>query len=122
MLDKQTGALLFKINALCKEGGYQIIEEKELFSSENPAAQEAQIKTLTYLKDHGYIDVKYADEGVYCLCPLPDGRLYFENVLREKSDATRRTRNSLLLTLFGALCGSFIGAFIACLLWGAVLG
>lgn len=118
MLDKRTGALLFQINALCKEGGYKIIEERELLSRQSGSAEDKEClsRTLSYLKERGYIDIRYAEEGVYCLCPLPDGRLYFENVLRERSEDSRRRRSMFALTLAGAFVGSFVGALLVWLI------
>lgn len=113
MLDKRTGALLFQINALCKEGGYKIVEERELLSRlGDPQDKESLERTLSYLKERGYIDIRYSEDGVYCLCPLPDGRLYFENVLRERSEDSRKKRGTFLLTLAGAFFGSFVGALL----------
>lgn len=118
MLDNRTGALLFHINALCKEGGYKIIEERELLSCFGKNAQDGEFlrRTLDFLKERGYIDIRYADEGVYCLCPLPDGRLYFENILRERSEASHRRRGAFFLTLAGAFIGSFAGALLVWLI------
>lgn len=120
MLDKRTGALLFQINALCKEGGYKIVEERELFAcfSSQSEDREELSRTLAFLQERKYIDIRYAEDGVFCLCPLPDGRLYFENVLRERSEETRRRRSVFLLTAFGAFLGSLAGALIV---WVAVL-
>lgn len=119
MLDKRTGALLFRINALCKEGGYKIVEEKELLSC-FPQSEDGEslAHTLSYLKERGYIDIRYAEDGVYCLTPLPDGRLYFETALRERSDDLRRKRSAFFLTLLGAFLGSLAGAL---LVWAVAL-
>ena len=85
MLDVRTSLLLEKINTLCGEGGFQIAEESDLLAS-FPAAykvgKDELSRIMRHLEASGYIEIKYAEDGVYCLCPLPQGRLYFET-LRE---------------------------------------
>ncbi len=125
MLDKRTSALLLKINAICQTGSYQIVEESELlgcFPEKTAMDADGLRRILSYLKERGYIDIKYAEEGIYCLCPLPDGRLYFENVVREKSDSARRSRSNFLFTALGAFVGSLLGALLAVLITGAFAG
>lgn len=116
MLDKRTTALLDKINELCSEGSYKIVETEELLSCFPPKAKmdaEGLGHCLDYLSDRNYIDVKYADDGVYCLCPLPEGRTYFENARQARSDLLRRRRDTLVTTFFGAFFGGFAGALVA---------
>lgn len=120
MLDKRSSALLFKINTICSAGSYQIVEEGELlscFPAKFGMGAEGLQRILSYLEERGFIEIKYADGGVYCISPLPDGRLYFENVLSERSEGARKKRNLFVLTVIGAFLGSFMGAAIACLLF-----
>lgn len=125
MLDKRTSALLLKINAICQTGSFQIVEESELlacFPEKTAMDTDGLRRILSYLKERGYIDIRYAEEGIYCLCPLPDGRLYFENALRERSDDVKRYRNIFAFTVLGAFLGSLIGAFLALLCTGVFAG
>ncbi len=125
MLDKRTSALLFKINALCRTGSYQIVEESDLlscFPEKTAMDTDGLRRILSYLKERGYIDIRYAEDGIYCLCPLPDGRLYFENALRERSDSARRNRSVFAVTALGAFLGSLFGALAAVLCAGAFAG
>jgi len=118
MLDQRTSALLKKINAVCRGGGYQIVEERELLDCFPSGDRQELRHSLDCLGGHGLIDVKYAEDGVYCLCLLPDGRVYFENAVKEYSDGVRRARGSFLLQLSGSLIGGFLGALFASLIVG----
>ena len=115
MLDERTRILLDKINELCKEGGFKIIEENELLSCFPASAKVdgGELKRiLQYLEERRYIELKYAEEGVYCLCPLPEGRLYFENALQKRYEGARRRREILCLTALGAFSGGFLGSLL----------
>ncbi len=118
MLDVRSSRLLNRINTLCT-GGYKIVEESELLScfpvSAGVGGEELQ-RMIAYLEERGYIDVKYADGGQYCLCPLPDGRLYFETAREERTDLKRRRREMLLMTAAGAFFGAFLGALLVLLI------
>ena len=113
MLDKRTSVLLAKINELCAEGSYKIVDKEELLASfpERLHVDEDGLKQMiSYLEEHRYIDVRYADGGVYCVCPLPEGRLYFEEVREVKGQTGRNRRDIVLLTVIGAFLGAFIGS------------
>ena len=119
MLDERTSILLDKINEICGEGGYKIAEESELLSC-FPASMKSDKdelkRILYYLEERRYIDVKYAEEGVYCLCPLPEGRLYFENAREKRFEGARRRREIFLTTALGAFTGGLLGSLLALLL------
>lgn len=119
MLDKRTVVLLNKINELSSEGSYKIVDEEELlscFPAKMKVDAEGLRQILSYLKNHRYIDLKYAEEGVYCVCPLPEGRMYFENAKQVKSDSFRRRRDTVLMTAIGAFVGAFVGSVAVWLL------
>ncbi len=116
MLDTLTATLLRAVNELCGEGKYEVIEENELLSAfPRKVAMDRQglKKTLDYLCKNGYVDVRYAEDGVYCLCSLPDGRRYSEQVREERSDGIRRRAKSLVFTITGAFLGGFLGSLLA---------
>lgn len=116
MLDERTSVLLEKINELCGAGGYKIAEEGELLSC-LPAGDKRELgRTLDYLEERRYIDVKFAEEGVYCLCPLPEGRLYFEKLREARSEGKRRRRETVLSSFLGAFFGALLCVLPALLL------
>ena len=115
MLDERTRILLDKINELCKEGGFKIIEESELLSCFPPSAKAdgGELKRiLQYLEERRYIELKYAEEGVYCLCPLPEGRHYYENAMQQRYEGARRRREMFFVTALGAFLGGFLGTLV----------
>ena len=117
MLDRETSLLLEKIVASCREGGYKIIDEAELCT----CVPEGRLRELLdFLQDNRYIDVRYAEEGVYCVRPLPEGKTYFERARREQEELRRRRRDSALYSVFGAFLGAFLGALAAILIASAI--
>lgn len=119
MLDKRTTVLLDKINDLCREGSYKIVDEEELvscFPARFQTDADGLRHMLDYLSDHRYVDIKYAEDGVYCLCPLPEGRMYSENAHQARSDVLRRRRDIVLMTVIGAFVGAFAGSLVAWLI------
>lgn len=116
MLDKRTGILLGKINEICSEGSYKVVEEGELlscFPARYAVDRDGLATMMTYLEEHSYIDVRYAEEGVYCVTPLPEGRKYTESAREERTTSFRRRRDTVLLTAVGAFLGAFAGAILA---------
>lgn len=119
-MDKRTNCLLKKINESCEEGSYRILEEAELlecFPSKLKMDQAGLKHCIDYLKAHGYIDIKYEEAGVYCVCPLPEGRGYFEFAKEAKTENFSRRRETVLL----AAAGAFVGAFLGSLIVGLIL-
>lgn len=119
MLDKRSSILLEKINELCEDGGYKIFDEEDLlscFPEKYKTDADALAQTVRYLREHKYIDVKYAEGGMYCLCPLPEGRMYFENVKDARGKSFRLRRDTVLLTVLGAFLGAFTGSILVWLM------
>ena len=116
MLDERTSRLLDKINCLCGESGYKIAEEGDLLSCLPQSDKEELSRLLRYLEERHFIDVKYAEEGVYCLCPLPEGRLYFERAREQRFEVVRRRRELFLWSFLGALAGGLLSAILTCVL------
>jgi hypothetical protein len=66
---------------------------------------------MEYLKVREYIKCKYSDDKVYCVAPLPKGRLYHENALIEQKN--RFSYKRLVFTAFlGSVLGGALGAAI----------
>ena len=116
MPDKRTHHLLMHINALCADGSYKIVEKNELLSC-FPAKLGTDDKGLENMLR--YLKVKYAQDGVYCLSPLPEGRMYEEQVRQGREEGLRRRVSVLLLTALGAFLGAFLGALSALALGAA---
>lgn len=112
MLDENCAALLAAINGACIGGGFKIIEEQELARC---LPEEGNIvRMLSQLEEKKLIELRYAEEGTYCVRPMPAGRTFAERVQREKFEA-RRSRREVLVC---AVLGAFFGAFTAALLVG----
>ena len=116
MLDKRTHYLLSRIIELSSDGSYKVVEEKDLlacFPLKLKTDGEGLVHMLNFLREHGYIDVRYAEEGVYCLSPLPEGRMYDERFRREREETVKRRAILFIFTLLGAFAGAFAGAYLA---------
>lgn len=116
MLDKRTHYLLSRIIELSSDGSYKVVEEKDLlacFPLKLKTDGEGLVHMLNFLRRNGYIDVRYAEEGVYCLSPLPEGRMYDERVRREREETLKRRAILFVFTLLGAFAGAFAGAYLA---------
>ncbi len=107
MLDRRTGKLLEKLNALCASTAFCLVDEEELiFAGEDGDSVRGM---LGFLKDRGYLEIQYADGGEYCVRILPEGRLYSERERAEKRDEKRRNRSVALCAFVGALLGAVLG-------------
>ncbi len=119
ILDGRTETLLLTINSLCGAGKYEVLEEEELlsnFSKKEKMDAESLKKTMDYLVEHEYIDVKYSEEGLYCVCPLPAGRAYSERAKEVSRDGAKRRLDTVLVTAIGAFVGGFVGSLVAWLI------
>lgn len=119
ILDRRTSAVLTEINKLCCDGDYAIVEKGEFISAFPRGcvpSDEELIRIFGYLKARELIDLRYAEEGVYCVCPLPEGRRYFEQLQNEKTENRRRLRAAsvfiVVFSFFGALLGSFFAVLL----------
>ena len=114
MLDRRTGRLLQKLNGLCASAAFCIINEEELlFEGEDSESVKGM---LGFLEDRGYLQLRYADEGEYCIRMLPDGRLYFEQAAAQKREEKTRARVQALCAFLGALGGGILGGGIVALI------
>lgn len=118
MLDARESALLAKINALCGDG-FKIAEEGELLSA-FPAAQgvdgAALARLLRGLEEARYIEIKYAEEGVYCIRSLPEGKRYPLRVREERIECAKKRTGALFASAIGAFFGALLGGFLVLLL------
>ena len=114
MLDRRTGLLLKKLNALCQSAAFCMVEEEDLiFEGEDGESVKGM---LGFLEDRGYLELSYAEEGEYCVRILPEGRLYSERAAAEKQEEIRRGRRETLCSFLGALLGAFVGGGLIALI------
>lgn len=119
MLDERTGILLSAINGYCEKGSYKIVEEGELLGRFSPDAgvdRDCLRAMLDFLEERKYIEVGYAEEGEFCVRPLPEGRLYFEQRKREKKEKFRRRLDAFFCAVAGGFSGGFLGSLAAWLI------
>ena len=105
MLDKLTAAVLDAVNA-GTEGSYKVMEAGELLSAleGREKTDEAGLSNaLKYLCERGYIDIRYADKGTYCLCSLPKGRTYAGG--KERKEGEGQVLGCLFRRVFGRARG-----------------
>lgn len=115
MPDEKAGALLAAINGICKEGGFKIVEEDDLLS---PLLERGEIgELLERLEAERLIEIRYAEEGVYCLRPLPEGRRYSEAQKESRLALARSRRETALLSFLGAFAGSALAMLLALLVF-----
>lgn len=110
-LDEGTLSLLGKLETLCPDGGYHIVEAADLALPAQEAAE-----CIACLADSRRIDVRYAEEGTYCLRVLPAGRAYVHQARERDCRERRRLRRAALSAFLGAAAGGFLAAMIAVLL------
>jgi hypothetical protein len=120
MLDRLTSALLQTINDNCDFGKYEIFSEEDFLASfpkEWEVTSDMLNQMLSQLSENGYIKVKYADRGMYCLSPLPLGRGYYEQETERRDDRLSLFKYSLAAAFLGGAAGSLFGAILFALLF-----
>lgn len=114
MLDKRTEALLCIINRCCQEGSYKVLDKQEVLSQfvlKYRPDIDGLNDMMDYLRDREYIKCKYSDDKVYCVSPLPKGRLYHENALMEQKKKFSYKR-LVFMAFLGSVMGGMLGAAI----------
>lgn len=91
------------------------MDEEELLSllPKGSTDREGVRQMLFYLRDHDYLDVEYAEEGLYCVRPLPEGRLYFERIREKRRVGLQNRLYSALVAAGSGFLGGFLGALLA---------
>ena len=126
MLDKRCLALLGVINAACLNSGYKVFSFDELVLSmpmHFGIDVEGVKECLSTLAEREYLSVKYEDEVEVCVCPLPKGRLIFENRIDEQIEKSRVEKRYFTYSFFGSVLGGSVVMMIAviiCFLLGRV--
>lgn len=104
-------------------GSFKVLDVSDLLScipAEARADGAGVSDALRSLSAEGYIEVRYAEGGTYCLRSLPKGQAYGERVRAERVRAAeegerrRRARRRGLFAVFvSALLGAFAGGCLA---------
>jgi len=118
MLDKLNNKLLKILNMECTGANYKVVEIEEILGKMNrfKLDREGLVRNLEYLQEREYLDLKFAGDEELCLALLPKGRLYSEDIQRERRVKNAYLRLTLIVGLISALCG-FLGSFLAHLLF-----
>lgn len=114
MLDKRTVILLSAINRSCEEGSYKVLETSDLLSAfpvKYRPDKDGLADMIHFLCDREYIKCKYSDEKVFCIAPLPKGRLYHENALSEQKSKFSY-KKLVFMAFLGSVLGGMLGAAI----------
>ena len=118
MLDKNEEILLKKINNICNDDSYKVIDKDELlkvFNGKNGGADKNLSNLIIRLHKDDYINLKYSDDDVYCLTINKKGRSYFnkeENIGREIQKLRKIFFFYTILTGICAFAGTALAIFV----------
>ncbi len=110
MLDESSAALLAAIIGACPGGGFVILEEEELRRAMPRGADVA--KSLSCLEERRFIELRYAEDGTYCVRTMPAGRSYAERSEAENSERRRARRETFRYAFWGSFAGGSLGAVL----------
>ncbi len=117
MLDRQTSELLKVLNSFCKDGSYKVLEKNEIIekmSNKFKPDNDSLSQMLSHLSERNYLNIKYADDAVYCLAVLPKGRLFDEKVREISVERKKFNKNLTITIVLSSACG-FLGAMLGVL-------
>jgi len=120
MLDIKSKLVLKILQKECPNGSYNLVEAKDIISAmpiKYRVDNDGLNNILIYLERQEYISIKYDDEGVYCLCLLPFGNEIIETEGKKKNEGKIPRLLSVLLI---SLLSSFVGCFLALLLFSSL--
>ena len=118
MLDKRSKSALRYFVQECNEGGYKILEVDDILAAlpkKYKADEEVVSQIVKYLENGEYISVKYADKQQYCICPLPFGRQFIENIDQTEKNNKKTlfgTIKNALILFISSFLGAFLGTFM----------
>ena len=117
MLDKKTNAVLELLND--KAGIDYTVLEKHLLLQLLPQKLQLDMQSfcsiLSFLKEQGYIDIKYHDQESVCLCVTTKTQNHLGG-LKETAGTKLAGKQFGLLLLCVGLC-AFVGSFLAMVLF-----
>lgn len=109
MLDKTNAKVVNKLVKLCPNG-YKVFELSELCNLFLMKEKELN-ECLNYLKDNEFLDIKYSDESVVCLCMLPKSKLDTASEI-EKGYSIKTVLKTIL---WSGIFSGFMAFFGSCL-------
>lgn len=118
MLDRQTSELLKVLNSFCKDGSYKVLDKNEIIekmSTRFNIDKDSLSQMLLHLAERNYLNIKYADNEVYCLAVLPKGRLFDEKVREMSIERKKYNKNLTITIVVSSVCG-FLGSMLGVLL------
>lgn len=120
MLDYRSKTILVYLVNECSEGSYRVVETKELIATlpkKIKADNSVVEQCMKYLEKGNYISIKYKDNNMYCVSPLPFARQLLENERNQRLKAKKFiTMGSMLYILIFIF--AFLGSFLAILVYG----
>lgn len=109
MLDEKRSALLSLVVDGCKNGEYTVFSDDDFPFLEGEGA----FSCLSFLSDLGFVSLKYAGHGLYCVKPTGKGKAYLsESAERKKKTAEeeKRTTRYFYFALLGGVIGGLLSA------------
>ena len=113
MLDKKTETVL-QILAEKAKSGYTVLKKQavlQLLPQKMALDTKGFCSVVSFLKEQGYVDVKYQDRDTFCLGITTKARNHLEGLQDTKGAKLVGNQFGLLLVLVGAC--AFVGAFLA---------
>lgn len=120
MLERKTYAVLLYINSLTEDGGYRVLSAEDFLEAlpkKVALSREALAEVISYLRERGFISVKYAADNEYCLTSLPKGRSFVQGKDEEERVGKRERKIRFWLPFFGAFLGGTLAAVLGLLLF-----
>ena len=122
MLDYRSKTILVFLVKECAEGSYRVFEIKDIIAClpSKIKPDESTVKLcLEYLEKGEYISIKYKDENVCCLTPLPFARQILE------AESSQRAKDKKLIKMgsflyFLVFIFAFFGSFLAIIVYGLI--
>ena len=114
MLDEGTSALLKYVNEGCQVGAYKIFTLDDFSSALGAPMDEKGIENiLSCLQEDGYLAVKYAGGGMYCVGLLPLGAEYSNREELKMNEERKRMGAFVHTAFFGGFLGGVTGGFFS---------
>lgn len=122
MLDLRSKSILKYLVSECNEGSYRVIEIKELIAcipKKYKADNSIIVQCMQYLEKGNYISIKYKDNSMYCVSPLPFARQMLESESNEKQKAKKFIKMGSMLYIL-IFVFAFLGSFMAIIVYGMI--